>query len=45
MIEEFIIENFKSYNELAKRRKFSVLITSHNPTLLNASPADNISDL
>ncbi|MFA8451186.1 MAG: AAA family ATPase [Bacteroidales bacterium] len=29
-------------NELAKRRGLSVLITSHNPTLLNASPNETI---
>lgn len=32
-------------NELAKRRKLSVLITSHNPTLLNASPKETIANV
>lgn len=32
-------------NELAKRRKLSVLITSHNPTLLNASPKETVSNV
>lgn len=32
-------------NELAKRRGLSVLITSHNPTLLNASPKETIANV
>ncbi|TKG95185.1 ATP-binding protein [Puteibacter caeruleilacunae] len=32
-------------NELAKRRELSVLITSHNPTLLNASPNETIDNV
>jgi predicted ATPase len=32
-------------NELAKRRGLSVLITSHNPTLLNASPKETVDNV
>lgn len=32
-------------NNLAKRRNLSVLITSHNPALLNAIPAETIADV
>lgn len=32
-------------NELAKRRNLSVLISSHNPTLLNASPQETVANV
>lgn len=38
-------ELIERINDMAKRRGLSVLITSHNPTLLNASPRETIANV